>query len=110
VLAAGCGGGGSDGRSEACLLLDIGPISRTAEASRALRGAVNADRAALASLDADDPLAARFRGAKATAEQALASFSSDPLRSGSMSPTTTLLPTAQRVIAETRSLRKDLCG
>jgi len=63
---------------EACVLLDIGPISRATEAALALRGAINADRAALATLDADDPLAARFRGAKARAEQALASFTAIP--------------------------------
>jgi hypothetical protein len=91
-------------------LLDIGPISSTADASRALRGVVNAHRAALASLDADDPLATRFRGAKARAEQALASLSSDLQGPGSMSPTATILPTAQRVIAEARLLREELCG
>jgi hypothetical protein len=91
-------------------LLDLGPISRATEAALALRGAINADRAALATLDADDPLAARFRGAKARAEQALASFTGDPLRAGSMSPSTTVLPTARRVVAESRSLRRELCG
>jgi hypothetical protein len=83
---------------------------KAAAASRALRDAVAADRQALATLDGDDPLATRFRGAKARAEQALASFTRDSLDSLSMSPGATILPTARRVVAETRSLRKELCG
>jgi hypothetical protein len=108
-VLAGCGGG-NDSRAEVCGALDIAPVSRRSEASRALRSAIAADQAALDALDASDPLAARFRGAKARAEQALASFTGDALRSGSMSPSTTILPTARRVIAETHGLRRRLCG
>jgi len=61
-------------------------------------------------LDAGNPLAARFRGAKARAEQALAAFTGDPLQAGSMSPSATVLATARRVVAETRSLRAELCS
>jgi hypothetical protein len=85
-------------------------VTKPVDASRALRSAVAADQAALDALAADDPLAARFRGAKARAEQALASFTGDPLRAGSMSPSATVLPTARRVVAESRSLRSELCG
>ena len=85
-------------------------MTRPSEATRALRSAVAADRAALEVLDAGNPLVARFRGAKARAEQALASFTGDPLRAGSMSPSATVFPTARRVVAETRSLRAELCG
>jgi hypothetical protein len=70
---------------------------------------IAADQMAIDALDSGDPLVARFRGAKARAEQALSAFSGDPLRSGSMSPTATIVPTAQRVIAETRALRLDFC-
>jgi hypothetical protein len=75
-----------------------------------LRRVVAAERAALGTLDADDPLAARFRGAKKRAEQALASFTRDPLDSLSMSPGATTVPTARRIVLETRSLREQLCG
>lgn len=81
-----------------------------AGATRALRAVIEADRAALATLGADDPLAAGFRGAKARAEQALASFTRDSLDSLSMSPSATILPTARRAVAETRALRAQLCG
>ncbi|MGE5272374.1 MAG: hypothetical protein ACM3QU_01185 [Verrucomicrobiota bacterium] len=110
LVVAGCGGDGGGPRSTACSALDIPAVTRAADASRALRSAVAADRAALDVLAAGDPLAARFRGAKARAEQALASFTGDPLRSGSMSPSATVLPTAQRVVAETHALRAELCG
>ena len=79
-------------------------------ASRVLRQVVAADRSALATLDAGDPLSARFRGAKARAEQALASFDRDSLDSLSMSPSATIVPTTRRIVAETRSLRERLCG
>src|SRR5439155_12108484 len=85
-LLVGCGGG-SGSRATACPALDIPPVTNAAGATRTLRGAIAADEAALYVLDAGDPLAARFRGAKARAEQALASFTGDPLRSGSMSLT-----------------------
>ena len=75
-----------------------------------LRHVAAVDLAALDTLDRDDPLAARFRGARARAQQALASFTRDSLDSLSMSPTATILPTARRVVAETRSLRRELCG
>jgi hypothetical protein len=75
-----------------------------------LRDVVAGNRAALKTLDADEPHAARFRGARARAEQALASFTRDSLDSLSMSPSATILPTARRVVAETRSLRRELCG
>jgi len=107
---AGCGANGGDSRAAACSALDLPAVTKPSEASRALRGAVAADKAALDALAGDDPLAARFRGARARAEQVLASFTGDPLRAGSMSPTATILPTTQRVIAETRSLRAELCG
>jgi hypothetical protein len=74
-----------------------------------LRHVVAADRAALETLDADDPLAARFRGAKTRAEQVLAAFTGDPLRSRTMSPTATILPTTRRLVAETRVLRRQFC-
>jgi hypothetical protein len=48
--------------------------------------------------------------AKARAEQALASFTGDPFRAGTMSPAATILATARRVVAETRALRAELCG
>jgi hypothetical protein len=86
------------------------PVTRPSEATRALRSAVAADQAALDVLDAGDTVAARFRSAKARAAQALASFTGDPLRAGSMSPSATLLATARRVVAETRSLRRQFCG
>jgi hypothetical protein len=107
VLASGCGGGGGGvSRSEACATLEVAPVSRPADATKVLRSVIAADQAALDALDASDPLAARFRGAKAKAEQALASFTGDQL---SMSPRVTILPTAQRVVAETRLLRRQLC-
>jgi hypothetical protein len=109
ALLAGCGGG-SDRRAQACSALQVVPPTTSADASRALRSVISADLAALDVLDADDPLAARFRGVRVRAEQALASFAGDPLESGSMSPTATILPTAQRVVAETRSLRSELCS
>jgi hypothetical protein len=108
MLAAGCGGS-KDARANACAALDIAPVSQASGATRALRAAIAADEAAIAALEPGDPLTARFRGAKTRAEQALASFSGDPLRSGSMSPTATILPTARRVVDETRSLRSELC-
>jgi hypothetical protein len=70
---------------------------------------VAADRQALATLGPDDPLAARFRGAQARAEQALAAFTRDSLDTLSMSPSTTVLPTARRLVAEARTLRRLLC-
>jgi hypothetical protein len=109
LLLAGCGGGG-DSRATACSALDIQAVTRAADASRALRSVVVADRAALEVLGADDPLRTRFRGAKLRAEQALASFTGDPLRAGSMSPSATVLRTARRLVAETRALRSELCG
>jgi len=75
-----------------------------------LRRVAAGDLAALETLDADDPLAARFRGARARARQALTSFTRDSLDSLSMSPSATILPTARRVVAETRSLRREFCG
>ncbi|HEY7604312.1 MAG TPA: hypothetical protein VH760_08610 [Gaiellaceae bacterium] len=108
LLATGCGGG-RDARAAACSALDVRPAVTAASASRVLRRVVAADRAALETLDPDDPLAAGFRGAKARAEQALASFTRDSLGSLSMSPSATILPTARRVVAETRSLRERLC-
>jgi hypothetical protein len=106
-MLAGCGGGQS--RSEACSAPVVAPASR-AEAAGALQQAIAADHAALDVLDAADPLAARFRGAKARAEQALRSFTGDPLRSRTMSPTATILMSAQRVVGETRALRRQLCS
>jgi hypothetical protein len=106
---SGCGGNG-DTRAQACAALDFRAPTTAAGASRTLRGAIAADAAALRSLDADDPLAARFRGAKARAEQALASFDRDSLDSLSMSPAATILPTARRLVAQTRTLRQQLCG
>jgi hypothetical protein len=108
ALLAGCGG--RDARADACSALDVQPVATATSASRMLRKVVAADRAALETLDAGDPLAARFRGAGARAEQALASFTRDSLESLSMSPSATILPTARRVVSETRSLRKQLCG
>jgi len=105
-LLAGCGGGQS--RSEACSTPVVAPASRP-EAATALRKAIAADQAALDALDAADPLAARFRGAKARAEQALAAFTGDPLRSRTMSPTATILTTTRRLVAETRVLRRQFC-
>jgi len=82
----------------------------TAEAaSRVLREVVDAERAALETLDVDDPLAARFRNARAKAEQALASFTRDTADSLSMSPSATIVPTARRMVTETRLLRSQLC-
>jgi hypothetical protein len=80
-----------------------------AKAAEALRSAVAVDRAALDSLDDSDPLAARFRGARVRAEQALATFTGDALRSGSMSPTATILMSARRAVDETRALRDEFC-
>ena len=105
---SGCGGTG-DARAQACAALDFRAATTAAGASRTLRAAIAADAAALRSLDADDPLAARFRGAKARAEQALASFDRDSLDSLSMSPGATILPTARRLVAEARTLRRLLC-
>lgn len=105
---SGCGGNGN-ARAQACTALDFRAATTAAEASRTLRAAIAADAAALRSLDADDPLAARFRGAKARAEQALASFDRDSLDSLSMSPGATILPTARRLVAEARTLRRLLC-
>jgi hypothetical protein len=107
VSLAGCGGGQS--RSEACSTPVVAPASRP-EAAAALRNAIAADQAALDALDAADSLAARFRGAKARAEQALRSFTGDPLRSRTMSPTANILTNAQRVVGETRALRRQLCS
>lgn len=107
ALLAGCGGGG-DARSGACST-PLASATTRPEAAGALRGAIAADDAALAALDRDDPLAARFRAAKARAEQALRSFTGDPLRSGSMSPTATILSSARRAVGETRALRRQLC-
>ena len=109
MLAAGCGGD-NDARASACAALDIAPVSQASGATRALRAAIAADQVAIDALDVDDPLTARFRGAKVRAEQALSSFSGDPLGSGSMSPTATILPVTQRVVAETHSLRRALCS
>ena len=108
TLLAGCGGS-SDARAKACSALDVRTAATAEAASRVLRQVVDAQRAALETLDADDPLAARFRGAKTRAEQALAAFTGDPLRSRTMSPTATILPTARRLVAETRSLRTQFC-
>jgi hypothetical protein len=108
VLLAGCGGG-NDTRAAACSALDVRPAATAAAASRTLRDVVAADRRALATLDPNEPLAARFRGAKARAERALASFTRDSLGSLSMSPAATILPTARRLVAETHALRGDLC-
>jgi hypothetical protein len=47
--------------------------------------------------------------AKARAEQALASFTGDPFRARTMSPTATILATARRVVDETLVLRRELC-
>jgi hypothetical protein len=88
----------------------VRPATNAADAGRTLRDVVAADRQALATLDPGDPLAGRFRGAKAMAEQALASFTRDSLDTLSMSAAATILPTARRMVAETRSLRKDFCG
>jgi hypothetical protein len=107
MMLAGCGGGQS--RSEACSAPVVAPASRAAAAG-ALQQAIAADRAALDVLDDADPLAARFRGAKAKAEQALRSFTGDPFRSRTMSPTATILMSAQRVVGETRALRRQLCS
>ena len=85
-------------------------MSQAAAASRTLRNVIGADQKAIDALDPGDPLVARFRGAKARAEQALTAFSGDPLRSGSMSPTATILVTTQRVVGETQSLRSELCS
>ena len=108
ALLAGCGGGG-DARSAACSALDVHPPAQAAAASGTLRDVIAADRRALAALDATDRLAARFRGAKVRAEQALASFTRDSLDTLSMSSGATILPTARRIVAETRSLRRKLC-
>jgi hypothetical protein len=94
---------------EACSATIVVP-QFPAQAAKALRSAIAVDRAALAALDDADPLAARFRGARARAEQALGTFTGDPLRSGSMSPTATILMSARRVVAETRALRGELCS
>jgi len=109
ILAAGCGGSGPDARAQACSQLDIAQVSSAALATRALRSVIAADQRAIDALDRSDPLVSRFRGAKVRAGQVLASFSSDPLRSGSMSATATILPATQRVVAETQSLRSELC-
>ena len=85
-------------------------MSDASRATGTLRTVIAADQKAIDVLDAGDPLVARFRGAKARAERALKAFSGDPLRSGSMSPTATILVTTQRVVGETKSLRSELCG
>lgn len=105
---AGCGGGGTASK-KACSATILDPLSR-AEATDALRSAIAVDRAALDALDDSDPLAARFRGARARAEQALGTFTGDPLRSVSMSPSATILMSARRAVAETRALRGELCS
>jgi len=105
---SGCGGTG-DARAQACAALDFRAPTTAARASRTLRAAIAADAAALRTLDADDPLAARFRGAKARAAQALVSFDRDSLDSLSMSPGATILPTARRLVAEAQTLRRLLC-
>jgi hypothetical protein len=108
AVLSGCGGNG-DSRAQACAALDLRVATTSAGASGTLRAAIAADQAALQSLDADDPLAARFRGAKTRAEQALAAFDRDALDSLSMSPGATILPSARRLVAEAQTLRRLLC-
>src|SRR5262249_41511329 len=92
ILAAGCGGNRHDAREQACAQLDVAPVSNASLGMRTLRNGIAGDQKAIDALDENDPLASRFRGARARAAQVLSSFSSDPLRSGSMSPTATILP------------------
>jgi hypothetical protein len=108
LVLAGCGSGSTS--SAACKALpDIAPFTHAADAQRALGRVIDADRAALDGLGADDPLAADFRGALTRAERALASVAVDPLRSGTMSPTATIVPAAHRSVEEMRSLYARLC-
>ncbi len=87
---------------------------RAADALPALRAVLAAERAALAavlaSAGADDPLAAEFRGAIAATERTRASVAADPLRSRTMSPVGTVVPSTRRAIAAAKGLTDELCA
>jgi hypothetical protein len=75
-----------------------------------LRTVLAAERKALAALPNDDPLAAELRGSIGRAQRALDSIAVDPLRSGTMSPTMTVVPATRRVLTEARALVDQICA
>ena len=107
VLAA-CGGGGTK-TATACRSLEELPArvdSRTAVTS--LRILIGKEQRALSALDGGE-FAGALSAAVGPAHLALGSVMTDPLRSGTMSPTATVAPATRRAIAEAQTLIGDYC-
>jgi hypothetical protein len=108
ALLAGCGGGATK-TAAACRSLEQLPArvdSRTAVTS--LRVLIDKEQRALSVLDGGE-FAGALSAAVGRAHLALGSVMSDPLRSGSMSPTATVAPATRRALAEARSLVENYC-
>jgi hypothetical protein len=108
LVLAGCGGGGTK-TTAACRSLEELPArvdSRTAVTS--LRVLIGKEQRALSALDGGE-FAGALRAAVGRAHLALGSVMTDPLRSGTMSPTATVAPAARRALAEARSLVENYC-
>jgi hypothetical protein len=108
ALLAGCGGGGAK-TAAACRSLEQLPVrvdSRTAVTT--LRVLIDKEQRALSTLDGGE-FAGALSAAVGRARLALGSVMTDPLRSGTMSPTATVAPTTRRALAEARSLVERYC-
>lgn len=106
MLLAGCGGGG-DANADACAALAELPAAVDANPVTTLRSLVAAEERAAAA--AQGALADELNGTLGRARLTLGSVMSDPLRSGSMSPTGTVAPFTRRALAEAVRLRDTYC-
>ena len=108
LVLAGCGGGATK-NAAACRSLEQLPArvdSRTAVTS--LRVLIDKEQRALSALDGGE-FADALGAAVGRARLALGSVMTDPLRSGTMSPTATVAPATRRALAEARSLVEQYC-
>jgi hypothetical protein len=117
LLVAGCGGSAKDAsaldrtcRDVRASVARIEPVSRLRDAPPALRQTIAIERALLAALPRDHPLAGRLSAAIAGGRGALNSLvRTDPLRAGTMSPLGAGVPAARRATREARDLVRSVC-
>jgi hypothetical protein len=124
VVVAGCGGDGGGRAGHEALrtacdrgsaaVAKLGPVAGLRDVAPVLHTLIDVERSALEAVTgvegADDPLAARLRGAIVSAERVLSAVAqADPLRTRTMSPLRTAVPAARRAVTGARELVRELC-
>lgn len=119
AFVAGCGGGSSapqvDPQPRACsdalsAAIHAAGVEEARRAAPALEALLAAELAAQATLEPGSALAGRFRTEIARARRIRLSIRVDPLRSGTMSPTATVVPATRRAGTDARRLVEEFCA